>query len=162
MPVPSKELPPNTELRRAPLLEAQVEIEIAAGEPGRARSAAEELARIADRFASKALVGSAALAHGRVRLAEGDHRGAEEHFEVATRLWREVGAPYETALARAGLAEAHRGRGRDARAELEMEAARAGFERLGASDRPRALAQRPEPRRPRRFTRFAARATTGR
>ena len=30
--VPSKELPPDTELRRAPLLEAQVEIEIAAGD----------------------------------------------------------------------------------------------------------------------------------
>ena len=29
--VPSKEVPPNTELRRAPLLEAQVEIEVAAG-----------------------------------------------------------------------------------------------------------------------------------
>ena len=36
-PVPSKEFPPNTQLRRAPLLEAQVEIEIAAGEVSRAR-----------------------------------------------------------------------------------------------------------------------------
>ncbi len=35
--VPSKELPPNTELQRAPLLEAQVEIEIAAGDIARAR-----------------------------------------------------------------------------------------------------------------------------
>ena len=134
MQVPSKELPPNTELRRAPLLEAQVEIEIAAGEPGRARSAAEELGRIAERFESKALVASAALAHGRVQLAEGDPAGAEEHFEVAARLWREVGAPYETALARTGLAELHSGRGSDDRAELEMQAARDVFERLGASD----------------------------
>ncbi len=141
--VPSKELPPNTELRRAPLLEAQVEIEIAAGEPGRARSAAEELGRIADRFASKALVGSAALAHGRVRLAEGDPRGAEEHFEEATRLWREVGAPYETALARTGLAEAHRDQGRDDRAESELEAARAAFEDLGAAD-PEELSPSPQ------------------
>ena len=30
--VPSKERPPNTDLQRAPLLEAQVEIEIAAGD----------------------------------------------------------------------------------------------------------------------------------
>src|SRR6185436_13878367 len=37
--VPSKELPPNTELRRAPLLEAQVEIAIADGDLDRARSA---------------------------------------------------------------------------------------------------------------------------
>ncbi len=40
--IPSKEWPPNTELRRAPLLEAQVEIEIAAGDLVRARSAANE------------------------------------------------------------------------------------------------------------------------
>ena len=60
--VPSKERPPNTDLQRAPLLEAQVEIEIAAGDIGRARSAADELERVATRFESKALVASAALA----------------------------------------------------------------------------------------------------
>src|SRR5260221_75165 len=37
--VPSKEVPPNTELRRAPLLEAQVEIEVAAGNLDSARPA---------------------------------------------------------------------------------------------------------------------------
>ena len=42
--VPSKERPPTTDLQRAPLLQAQVEIEIAAGDLGRARSAADELA----------------------------------------------------------------------------------------------------------------------
>ena len=35
--VPSKELPPHTELRRAPLFEAQVEIAVAAGDAGRGR-----------------------------------------------------------------------------------------------------------------------------
>ena len=55
--VPSKELPPNSDLRRAPLLEAQVEIEIAAGDLVRARSAADELARVAAAFQSKALGG---------------------------------------------------------------------------------------------------------
>jgi acyl-CoA synthetase (NDP forming) len=34
--VPSKERPPNTDLQRAPLLEAQVEVEIAAGDIARA------------------------------------------------------------------------------------------------------------------------------
>ena len=53
--VPSKELPPNSELRRAPLLDAYVEIAIAAGDVPRAESAAEELARIADAFRSAAL-----------------------------------------------------------------------------------------------------------
>ena len=105
--VPSKERPPNTDLQRAPLLEAQVEIEIAAGDIGRARSAADELELVAARFESKALVASAALARGRVRLADGDAAGAEQSLSEAVRLWNEVGAPYEAALARMGLAEAH-------------------------------------------------------
>ena len=75
--VPSKELPPDTDLRRAPLLEAQVEIEIAAGDLDRAREAAAELDRVAARFQSKALVAGAALAGGRVRLAEGHPAEAE-------------------------------------------------------------------------------------
>ena len=95
--VPSKERPPNTDLQRAPLLEAQVEIEIAAGDIDRARSAADELELIAARFESKALVASAALARGRVRLADGDAAGAEQSLSEAVRLWNEVGAPYEAA-----------------------------------------------------------------
>src|SRR5918999_1720731 len=63
--VPSKELPPHTELRRAPLLEAQVEIEVAAGDLELARAAADQCSAIAALFESKALIGSAALARGR-------------------------------------------------------------------------------------------------
>ena len=122
--VPSKERPPNTHLQRAPLLEAQVEIEIAAGDLGRARSAADELERIAARFQSKALVASAALARGRVRLADGDAAGAEQSLSEAVRLWNEVGAPYEAAIARMALAEAHRASGSEHRAALERQAAR--------------------------------------
>src|SRR5215203_5455483 len=70
--VPSKELPPNTELRLAPLLEAQVEIEVAAGNLDLARAAADHLSRIAVHFESKAFTASAALARARVALAAGD------------------------------------------------------------------------------------------
>src|SRR5687767_7179167 len=59
--VPSKERPPNSDLQRAPLLAAQVEIELAAGDLGRARVAAEKLDRIAARFESNALLAGAAL-----------------------------------------------------------------------------------------------------
>ena len=128
--VPSKELPPNTELRRAPLLDAQVEIEIAAGHLDQARSAAAELERIAVRFESKALIASATLAHGRVRLAEGDAAGAEPLLSEAVQLWHEVGAPYEAAVARMGLAEAHRASGNEDRADLELQAARTILERI--------------------------------
>ncbi len=130
--VPSKEWPPNTELRRAPLLEAQVEIEIAAGDVDRACSAADELAHVAAVFQSKALAASAAAAYGRIRLAEGDTAGAIRGFDTAAQQWSDIGAPYETGLARMGLAHALRAEGKEERAVLEFRAARATFERIGA------------------------------
>jgi tetratricopeptide (TPR) repeat protein len=131
--VPSKERPPNTDLQRAPLLEAQVEIEIAAGDHERARSAADELELVAARFESKALVASATLARGRVRLADGDAAGAKQSFSEAVRLWNEVGAPYEAAVARIGLADAHRASGSEHRAVLEHQAARTILEGIEAA-----------------------------
>jgi tetratricopeptide (TPR) repeat protein len=129
---PSKELPPHTELRRAPLLEAQAEIAVASGDLPLAQAAADELARIAATFESKPLAASAALAHGRIRLSRGDATSACRDFDQAAQLWNEVGAPYETALARRGLGSAHRAAGNEERALLELEAARLGFDRLGA------------------------------
>ena len=126
--VPSKELPPDTDLQRAPLLEAQVEIEIAAGDLGQARAAADELTKVATRFESKALVAGATLARGRVRLAEGDAAEAERCCAEAARLWNEIGAPYEAALARTVLAEALRAGGREDQAVLELNAARTVLE----------------------------------
>ena len=130
MRVPFKERPPDTDLQRAPLLEAQIEIEIAAGDIARARSAAEELSRVAARFESKALIAGATLAHGRVRLAEGDPAEAERLCAEAARLWSEVGAPYEAALARAALASALRASGNEDRAAQELAAARMVLDRI--------------------------------
>jgi tetratricopeptide (TPR) repeat protein len=128
--VPSKELPPDTDLQRAPLLDAQVEIEIAGGDVGRARAAADELQRVAARFQSKALVAGATLARGRVRLAEGDATDAERCCSEAARLWNEIGAPYEAALARMVLAAALRAGGSEDHAILELQAARTILERI--------------------------------
>ena len=150
--VPSKELPPDTDLQRAPLLDAQVEIEIAAGDLGRARAAADELERVAARFQSKALVAGATLARGRVRLAEGQAADAERCCSEAARLWNEIGAPYEAALARMVLAEALRAGGSEDQAVLELQAARTILERIEV----RGAVRRPRP------TSFAVRATTGR
>jgi tetratricopeptide (TPR) repeat protein len=135
MRVPFKERPPDTELQRAPLLEAQVEIEIAAGDVARARSAADELTRVAARFESKALVASATLARGRVRLAEGDPEDAQPLCAEAARLWSEVGAPYEVAIARVGFSDALRTSGSEHRAALELEAARTVLDRIEAERR---------------------------
>jgi hypothetical protein len=138
--VPSKERPPDTDLQRAPLLEAQVEIDVAAGDIDRARSAAEELKLVAARFHSKALVAGATLAEGRVRLAEDDAADAERLCSEAARLWNEVGAPYEAAVARMGLAEALRAGGRHDQADLELAAARAVLDRIEAAQTARPAA----------------------
>jgi tetratricopeptide (TPR) repeat protein len=138
--VPSKERPPNSDLHRAPLLSAQVEIEIANGDFDRARSAARELDRVAERIGSRALLAEAQVAQGRVQLADGDPGGAREHLATAVHLWQEVRAPYELALARRDLAAAHRAMGQEHEADLEQRASRALIEEIrdrgATSERP--------------------------
>ena len=143
--VPSKELPPDTDLQRAPLLEAQAEIEIAAGDLERARDAADELELVARRFQSKALVASSALAQGRVKLAQGDTEEAQRFCSEAARLWTEIGAPFEAAHARMCLADALRASGSEQRADLELRVARAILEEMHDShSRPGTPVFRPE------------------
>lgn len=129
---PSREVPPNTDLRRAPLLEAQVEIEAAHGDIERARWAADELAAIAARLDLRTLGASAAVANGRVLLAAGDAQAARQSFATGVRLWQELGAPYEAARARLALARTLLELGSRERAATELRAARQEFERLGA------------------------------
>jgi tetratricopeptide (TPR) repeat protein len=133
--VPSKEWPPNSKLRRAPLLEAQVEIAIADGDLACARSAAEELGRIADAFQSTGMAASATLARGHIRLAEGDYTAARREFEAAAHQWSELGAPRETALARMGLSFTLSASGHEDAAALELHAAETTLERIGAVTR---------------------------
>jgi tetratricopeptide (TPR) repeat protein len=130
--VPSKELPPNTGLREAPLLEAQVEIAVAAGDLDRASWAADALAQVADKFRSKPLAASAALARGRLHLAKSDPAAARREFAAAMTLWSEVGAPFEKALARTGLAESLLAAGDRERALVELRATQSTFEQIGA------------------------------
>jgi tetratricopeptide (TPR) repeat protein len=134
-PVPSKERPPVGGLTRAPVLDAQVEIAVAAGDLATARHAAEELATIATTFRSAALAAAAALARARVALAEEEVASALDRAREAVERWSDVGAPYETATARLVLAEAHRRQGDDDGALLELGSARATFERIGARGR---------------------------
>jgi hypothetical protein len=68
-----------------------------------------------------------------VRLAEGDAADGERLCSKAARLWNEVGAPYEAAIARVGLAEALRAGGRQDQADLELEAAHAVLDRIEAA-----------------------------
>ncbi len=83
-------------------------------------------------FGTPALAAAAATARGALRLAEGDVAGAIDSLRRACATWRELGLPYETARARMlyGVAVRRAGHAEDAR--LELRAALAAFERLGA------------------------------
>ena len=129
--MPSSEtLPP---LKRAALLPACVEILIATGDVLEARAACDELAEIAHRQASEALIALAAQADGAVALAEGDARTALPALRSAWQAWQELDAPYDAARARVLIAQACAGLGDEDTAALELDAARDTFFRLGAA-----------------------------
>jgi class 3 adenylate cyclase len=121
----------TVDLRRAQLLSARVEIALAASDGEAAHAAARELGSIAGSFGTLALQASFTCADGAIKLAEGSD-AACGLLRRGIRLWREVGAPYEVARARALLAKAHLDRGDPESAALELRAARRTFRRLGA------------------------------
>jgi ATP/maltotriose-dependent transcriptional regulator MalT len=120
-------------LKRAALLPASVEIMLAAGEAGEARSACRELGSIAGRYESAMLRAIVAYARGAERLADSDARAALVFLREAAENWAGLDAPYEVARTRVLLAEACHGLGDDDSAQLELEAARAVFAELGAA-----------------------------
>ncbi len=117
---------------RARMLPAQVEIAIAAHDLATARASAEELGEMSAAYDSPALRASKHDSWGRVYIAEGDADGARRELQSGIAGWREVGAPYELARGRELLASVLQQLGRDDEADLELEAAKAEFHRLGA------------------------------
>jgi hypothetical protein len=98
--IPWKERPPRSELRLAPLLDAQAEIAVASGNAGACAAAAERLGLIARDYPSRGLAASAALAQARAALLGGDHAASRGLALDAACRWAELGAPYESAAAR--------------------------------------------------------------
>jgi len=131
--VPSKERPPFGDLRLAPLLDAQAEIAAAAGDVDTARRAAEALRSIADTYDSLGLDAAASLASARAALVGGDLEGAIAGAGSAVCSWADMGAPFETAVARVVLGDAHHRCGRADQARMEWQAARVAFEGFGAA-----------------------------
>jgi DNA-binding CsgD family transcriptional regulator len=120
-------------LRRAGVLAACVEIMLAVGDAGEARSACIELGQIAAGFESAMLAAMAQGAAGAVQLAEGDARTALVSLRQAWRFWHEVGAPYEAARVRVSVGLACAALGDDDTAAMELDAARGVFAELGAA-----------------------------
>ena len=120
-------------LQRAALLPAYVEIMLAADDLVEAHDACRELGEIAAGSGSAMLDAIAARARGAVELAEGDASAALASLRHAWQVWQELEAPYEVARARVLVGLACRALGDEDSAALELGAARAVFEQLGAA-----------------------------
>jgi DNA-binding CsgD family transcriptional regulator len=119
-------------LNRAKLLPAFVEIMLAVGDRGAARSGAEELSRIADGVNAPYLRALAQQATAAVLLAEGDARAALTSLREASGTWRELEAPYEAARTAVLIGLACRELADEDSCRMELEGARQTFQELGA------------------------------
>jgi DNA-binding NarL/FixJ family response regulator len=72
-------------------------------------------------------------ARGAIELAAGDAAGALVTLRRAFQAWQELEAPYEAARTRVLVARACRALGDEEAFALELDAARAAFEQLGAA-----------------------------
>lgn len=131
--IPSKQRPPFGDLRLAPLFEAQAEIATATDDVDAATEAAASLRSIADSFPSKSLEASSALASARAALITGDSEKAIHDAAAATAAWADIGAPFETAVARMVLAESRHRSGDEEGAQMDWNAAQKAFEKYGAT-----------------------------
>jgi ATP/maltotriose-dependent transcriptional regulator MalT len=118
---------------RARLLAAQVDVAIAAGVLDQAHHAARELAAIADGLSSAVVQATASMAQASLQLAAGDPAAALEGLRRGLLGWRELQLPYEEATARLLIGTTQRMLGDEQGGRIEIDAARAGFERLGAT-----------------------------
>ncbi|WP_448624638.1 LuxR C-terminal-related transcriptional regulator [Geodermatophilus sp. URMC 64] len=117
---------------RAELLAARVEAELALGGIAAARAGADELRGITEGLGSPLLSGLADQADGAVLLAEGRPGAALDVLRRAQRRWTELDLPHPCAQVRVLAGRCLRALGDPQSADLEFEAARECFERLGA------------------------------
>jgi class 3 adenylate cyclase len=125
--------PPGSPLYRTPLLRAQIEIALAAGDEATAREALAQLESITEQFGTAAMAAMTMGARGIIQLRTGEADGAVRSLRDAVDAWAGLDAPYEVARARMALAEALVAVGQPDRAAIEMRASRRSFEALGAA-----------------------------
>jgi ATP/maltotriose-dependent transcriptional regulator MalT len=119
--------------RRATVLDAYVEIALAAADVEAARHASQELAEIASRVQVPLLLALSLRAAGAVLLAGGDARSAMTELRRSWNLWCELEVPYEAARVRCTIAQAYSKLGDEENAALEVQAAQETFQQLGAA-----------------------------
>ena len=118
-------------LARARLLPAAAQVAVAAGDLAGADESARELEATAAAFDTPMLHAMAALARGRVQLAQRD-AAASATLRDAERRWQELEVPFEVATTRTLLAQALRDAGDEDGAQATFAAARALFDQIGA------------------------------
>jgi DNA-binding NarL/FixJ family response regulator len=118
---------------RARVLAAFVEIVLAANDVGAASTAADELSTMEADVGGPLLRAVAAHAQGAVLLAEGEARAALAVLRQGWTAWQELEAPHEAARVRVLIGLACRNLGDEDTAEMELDAARRVFQRLGAA-----------------------------
>ena len=119
-------------LVRAKLLPPRVEIAVAVDDIDGARAAFDELAAIADEYATPWLVAVTTQARGRVELAAGDARAACGSLRRALEQMQALDVPYEVAGTRLLLGAAYRSVENADAAAASFAAAVEILERLGA------------------------------
>lgn len=119
-------------LHRPRLLDAAVQIRLAAGDTAGARAAADALVVAAAGARATALDAMAAYAMGSVLLAEGDAAAALEQFRRAWQRWQQLDAPYQCARVRAAQGRCCTALGDHETARLEFDAAADTFRMLHA------------------------------
>jgi DNA-binding NarL/FixJ family response regulator len=120
-------------VQRSWLLPAAVQVMVAAQLPDEARHYSDEFSGIASAFGNSALQAAAAYAAAAVELASGEMEEALRQARDSSRLWSEIGSPYETARARVLVARALRELGDEDSARSELAVARGSFAELGAA-----------------------------
>jgi ATP/maltotriose-dependent transcriptional regulator MalT len=123
---------PSSRMRRAYLLAAAVEVALAAGDPTLAGILSDDLSSIADTFNRPVLTAMAAQARGAVQLAGNDASAALAELRAASAIWSDLQLPYEEAQSHLLIGMAAKALGDGEGARLEIQTARAAFERLGA------------------------------
>ncbi|HXT16053.1 MAG TPA: LuxR C-terminal-related transcriptional regulator [Gemmatimonadaceae bacterium] len=118
---------------RATALEVLVRAYATLGQTENAAPFLEELEHIAEQAATDPLRASALAARAVLLRAFGELSHSENCYERAIDLFARSGAPFETARARAGLAELYVSTGREESAEREARLAAGAFEALGAA-----------------------------
>jgi LuxR family transcriptional regulator, maltose regulon positive regulatory protein len=128
-----RRVPPDDLIEHVRGLELAVHVRVALGHLDLARQALGEIEDAAERVSTEPLRASAHYARAMIHESCREYESARRAFEDAVDLYQRCGAPYETALARVGLARSLLALDRVNVAAGEARAALDTFRHLGAS-----------------------------